>query len=397
MRDVGPDVRRREVGGQDRLERQLGVPKPPTALAWFISQLRTRSALGLTPALTPAIVFLPLGVLLGPHALNWLSARVLDRLDPIITLGLVILGVLVGVGLGREFRRSVRLFLAASLESVVTIGAVIGATAYFALRTGVPLAEPVAGVIIALGLGASSSSATTADPDLEPAAGIGTRIADLDDVLPIVILAVVLSWLSVGWPLGRWMAPAAACGIGLVMGLVGWLVFERASSTPERVVFLVGTLALGGGAALSLHVSPLVAGLVGGAVWSALPGRADRLVQDDLRQVQHPMVVVLLMAAGALASPSRAVLWLLAPYVLFRLVGKVVGAWITGSWLDISPVDLAAYLMPPGVLGIAFALDLRHLLPPTAGDVVVATVAAGTAIFELVALFLMPLRRRGSA
>ena len=66
---VRPHVRRRELGGQDPLDRRLGVPRTPSAFGWPLSLLRTRSALGFALSLTPAVVFLPLGALLGPHAL----------------------------------------------------------------------------------------------------------------------------------------------------------------------------------------------------------------------------------------------------------------------------------------------------------------------------------------
>jgi hypothetical protein len=394
MNRRGSDVRRRELGGQDPLERQLGVPRPPSPLSWLLSLLRTRSALGLAPSLTPAVVFLPLGAVLGPHALNWISPRLLERLDPVITIALVVLGVFVGIALGREIKSAVRLLVAASLESFVTIASVAAATAYFARRTGIPLHAPLAAVVLALGLSASASSATTADPDLEPAADAGTRVADLDDVLPIVIVAIVLGWLPSSWPFSRWLVPLAPVFVGLVTGLIGWLLFERAESTPERAVFVIGTLGLAGGAAVSLHISPLVVGFVAGSLWTVAPGRADRLVQDDLRKVQHPLVVMLLLAGGALSAPTATAFWLLAPYLLFRLAGKVAGAWLSAPILEINPADLAAYLIPPGVLGVAFALNFRQILPGQAGDAVLATVSMGTAAFELAALFVMP-RWRG--
>ena len=111
-----------------------------------------------------------------------LSPHVLGRLDVAVTIALAVLGVLVGVALGREIRTALRLFVAASLESAVTIAAVTGATIYFVDATGVPLDAPVAAFALALGLCASASSATSADPDSEPAAGVATRVADLDDV-----------------------------------------------------------------------------------------------------------------------------------------------------------------------------------------------------------------------
>jgi hypothetical protein len=162
------------------------------------------------------------------------------------------------------------------------------------------------------------------------------------------------------------------------------------------VVFVLGALSLAGGAAVYLRVSPLAVGLVAGVIWRVAPGRADRIVLDDLRKVQHPVVVLLLVTAGALTSLSTAALWLLAPYLLFRVAGKVGGAWFSARLVEVSAADLASYLMSPGVLAIAFALNFRQALP-SAGDTLLATVAVGTAAFEIVALAVVPHWRRRPA
>jgi hypothetical protein len=394
---VRPHVRRRELGGQDPLDRRLGVPRTPSAFGWLLSLLRTRSALGFAPSLTPAVVFLPLGALLGPHALGWFSPRLLSRLDLAVTIALAVLGVVVGIALGREVRTAVRLLLVASLESAVTTGAVALASAYFVRATGVPVEAPLAAFVLALGLCASASSATSADPDTEPVAAVATRVADLDDVLPIVLAVAAFAVLPVAGEQSAQIRLLAPPLIGLAVGAIGWLVFERAESGPERVVFVLGSLALAGGAAAYLSVSPLATGLVAGLVWTLAPGRADRVVEADLRKVQHPLVVLLLVAAGAMATVTTAALWLLPPYLLFRLVGKVIGAWLSASTVDARTSDLAAYLMPPGVLAVAFALNFRQVLPPAAGDMLLSTVAIGTAAFELFALAVVPHWRRRAA
>ena len=131
--------------------------------------------------------------------------------------------------------------------------------------------------------------------------------------------------------------------------------------------------------------------------WTIAPGRADKIVQEDLRKVQHPVVVLLLVTAGALTAVSSVSVWLLAPYLLFRVAGKVSGAWFSAKLVDVSAADLAAYLMSPGVLAIAFALNFRQTLPPAAGDTLLATVAIGTAAFELFALAVVPHWRRRPA
>jgi hypothetical protein len=167
------DVRRRELGGPDPIDRRLGSP-PPSPLIWLLSLLRTRSALGLAPSLTPAVIFLPVGALFGPSALGLISPRLIARLDFAVTIALAVLGVLVGVALGREIRSAARLFVAASLESAMTIAVVAGATAYFVVSTGAPIGAPVAAFALALGLCASASSATSAHPDSEPVAAVAT-------------------------------------------------------------------------------------------------------------------------------------------------------------------------------------------------------------------------------
>jgi hypothetical protein len=381
------DPRRRELGGPDPLDRRLGAP-PLTALDWFRSLMFTRSALGLAPSLTPAVIFLPLGALLGPQGLGWFTPLVLHRLDAAVSIALAVLGVLVGIALGRELRRPLRLLTIASVESAVTVASVGLATMYFVTERGLPL-EITTAFALAIGLCASASSATSASPDSEAAAGVATRVADLDDVLPIVLTMVGFALIAprTGGALVHGLAPV---GLGLTVATIGWLLFERAESSAERVVFVLGTLSLAGGTAAYLSISPLAVGLVAGLVWALVRGRADQIVTADVGRVQHPLVVLLLLTAGALWIPSAMAAWLLLPYILFRLAGKIVGAAATARFLEIAPGDLAAFLMPPGVLAVAFALNFRQVLPEDSGTILVSTVAMGTAAFELFALAVVP-------
>ena len=394
------DSRRREIGGADPLDRRLGEP-PPSPLTWVVSALRVRSALGLAPSLTPAIIFLPLGFLLGPNSLGLLSGLALDRLEGIVTIALAVLGVLVGVALGREVRDSWPLLIAASLESATTIAIVAAGAAYFAIETGMPLGAPVAAMAVALGLSASASSATS--PHLhhesEPAVEIATRVADLDDVLPIAAAFIVVLLLEPRSPRDVAVAVLAPVVAGLVTAVIGWLLFERAESGAERAVFVLGTLALAGGTAAHLSISPLMVGLTAGVFWTLAPGRADRIVQEDLRKVQHPLVVLLLVIAGARWVPTLVAVWWLAPYVLCRFAGKVAGGWLSSKLLgsEPRPADLAAFLLPPGVIGVGFALNFQQILPADGGHVLLSTVAAGTAIFEFFGIFVLPRWRSRAA
>jgi len=92
-------------------------------------RLRTSVALGLPPVLAPAMVFVPLGVLLGPWGTNVVDARVVGHLEPVVSIVLATLGVLAGLALRDGPSR--RVLVGASLESGLTI-AVVGAACWYA-------------------------------------------------------------------------------------------------------------------------------------------------------------------------------------------------------------------------------------------------------------------------
>jgi hypothetical protein len=155
-------------------------------------------------------------------------------------------------------------------------------------------------------------------------------------------------------------------------------------------VFVLGTLALLGGSAAYLETSPLLAGLAAGWTWARTPGETEQVVARHLRKLQHPLVVLILIIAGATLQLSLAGIWLFAPYVVFRTAGKFIGGWMASRLTaEVSPSELGAYLVPPGVIGIAFALNILQVAPAQAGPVVFA-VSAGALVSEILALLVTP-------
>ena len=114
------------------------------------------------------------------------------------------------------------------------------------------------------------------------------------------------------------------------------------------------------------------------------------MVATHLRKVQHPLIVILLVTAGASLEVSMAGIWLFAPYVVFRTVGKLSGGWMASRLAQgVASSDLGAYLIPPGVIGIAFALNVLQVAPGAAVPVVFA-VSAGAVVSELLAVIVTP-------
>jgi hypothetical protein len=355
-------------------------------LAW---PLRTRAALGLRPLTAPVMVLVPIGALLGPAGTGIITASVLSHLDVVISVALATLGVFVGIALGTQQGRLKRLMSAAIVEGTLTAAAVAAATFFLLRMWDMPLGVSPGVAAAALGIAAAASAAPYVSGTSDTRARqVAARVADLDDVLPIVAGGVVLSLVMSGRD-GVVRDVAITIAAGLATGIGGWLLFER-SERAERGVFVLGTLSLLGGLAGYLGLSPLLAGLAAGFVWARTPGHTDRVAADDLRKVQHPLVVVLLLTAGAVLEPVLAGIWLFAPYVLFRIAGKLLGGWAASRIAPgIAPSDLGAYLISPGVLGIAFVLNLRQVSGEAAAPLLFAA-TCGAVASELAALLVTP-------
>jgi hypothetical protein len=347
----------------------------------------TRAAFGLGPVTAPVVVFVPLGALLGPAGANLLTVSALARLDVVVSIALATLGVFVGIATGHARGRVGRLMAAAAAEGCVT-ALVVAAATFWLLRTwALPLETSTLIAAITLGIAAAASAAPARSPDGGPLE-VAAHVADLDDVLPIFAGAVVMSMLVSGTDRIA-VDLLLTLGIGTTVGLAGWLLFERAE-VPERGVFVLGTLALVAGAAAYVGLSPLLAGLVAGFIWARTPGHTDRLAARDLAKVQHPLIILLLLITGAGLQFTIVAVWLFAPYLLFRLAGKLLGGWVASRIAPlVAPSDLASYLVSPGVLGIAFALNVQQVAPAAAGPLVFA-VALGAAFNELLALLVLP-------
>ena len=353
--------------------------------------LRTRAAMGLRPVTAPVMVFIPIGILLGPGGAGIISTTVLGHLDAVISIALATLGVFIGIAAGTQRGAVRRLMTASSVEALITIAAVAGAIYFLLGIWKIPLALPYLAAAIALGICASASAAPSVEAGDATARKIAARVADLDDVLPIVLGGFLIAALAPSDRPAVLGALLAAAG-GLAIAFSGWLLFER-SEGAERGVFVLGTLALLGGCAAYLGLSPLLSGLAAGWFWAGTSGHTDRVVVEELRKVQHPLVVLLLVAAGASLQASTAGVWLFAPYVVFRIAGKLIGGW-TASRIapGAAPSDLGAYLIPPGVIGIAFALNIQQVVPQAASGVVFAA-CIGAIASELLALFVTPAPR----
>jgi hypothetical protein len=327
----------------------------------------------------PSFTFLAVGIALGPAGVGVIAPAALQRLDTVITVGLAILGVSVGLGVGaaRMSRTFGRELLAVVLQAAITMG-VVALGLWLLLRAwDIPLPGNVRALVAFAAIAAGASAAAVA------ASGQSARIADLDDV-PVIaagaLLLAVTGGSDVVLRLVLTLAAAAA------VGLAGHLLFEGASRA-ERGVFVGGAILLLGGIGAYLHTSPLLSGLAAALLWVRLPSAADRITSEDLARYQHPLLALLLIVAGASITWSVAVLWIGGALAVLRLAAKLAAGFAIARLVGESPSALAGILVPPGVIGLALALNAWQVLD-TGGGVLVGSVTVAVMLTEAAAMFL---------
>jgi hypothetical protein len=333
----------------------------------------------------PALVFLPLGMAMGPRGLNLLPDSLLSFLDPAVSAALAAVGALAGLALYRDRRREPALLGGVVADSGLAIVAVSASVAAVWRAAGLPApATLIASVCLGIAAVASSPGLRNTTHPLAPLVG---RISGLGAAIAIVLGALALAWLPRQSPAGTLWNVGELCAISAMIGFAGWLLAGQTSDDNEQRVFAAGTVLLLGGAAEYLAASALFMGLAAGACWRAA-GRAatDRLTRD-LEYLQHPLVVLLLLIAGAKCHVSIGAIALVAAYALCRTAAKLGSGFVISRLAGSGrPLALGLYFLPPGVVGVAFALNIAAVWSDPAAALLLDVLVLGTLLSELLAV-----------
>lgn len=344
--------------------------------------------------------FLFLGMLLGPLVLDLLTPTALERLTPLLGLGLGWIGLLFGLQLERETLASFpwTFHVVAVGQAAITFALFLAGAFGLMQLGGWNLADHAA-----LAVAAAATAAVSAPAGI---ALISTNFlvrgqvrrllffaASIDGLVGIVLLHGLYSALLSAAPGGGvdgdrfvlWLAAGAA--LGAVCGILFVWLLRLRPDAEELVLYILGISALCAGAALQLGISPLFAGLVLGAIVANL-ARDRARVFTALQRWEQPIYLVLLILAGSLLRlPS----WWIAPavvgYTALRTLGKLVGL---GAVARVTPLDFelprgsGLGLLPQGGISLAMAISLVLTLDgrlPSLGGV-----DAATGLFAVVVL-----------
>jgi hypothetical protein len=283
----------------------------------------------------------------------------LSTLEPAVSVALVALGVLVGLDLVARPPGEGRLLAVASLDAAITI--LIVAAGMALMYAWSPGGQGTSWVLpLMLGICAAPSS-SPADESDDRGHQLAARIADLDDVLPIALSALIMIlWMGTGAQAGRAALLVQGGLLAVVMAIAVRVLISQTSSESEQRVFTIGGLLLLGGTAAYLSVSAPLIGFIAGVLWSASGGAAHERIVRDVRYLQHPLTVLLLVVAGAHMTVSADVLILVAAYVILRTAGKAAAGWAVSRAARAVPQHEGLFFSAPGMVGVAIALDALY-------------------------------------
>lgn len=368
----GPLLERTGSADVDPLDLQLDRlgAAPPRSTRRFA--LQTRLAIGWSTGSFPAVLLLLLGVAFGPEGLGVLAPGVLALIDPAVPVALAAVGVVVGLGVPIRRPREGRLLAAAGLESLAA-GAIVAA----GLLLTVP-AMTAPGVLHSTLLAvAAAICAATSSP--MPSATGGARhptlrVKELDARLAIAAGALLLA-LPQGVPIAAGLLLALqACLVALVVAIAGWLLLDDTSSETEQRIFGVAALLLVGGVADYLSLSALLSGVIAGAFWQVAGGATREAIGRDIGYFQHPLVVILLLVAGAQVRFSADAAAAAVAYVFFRTVGKLFGGLLARQVAGVRLAGVGVHLVSPGIFGVAFAANAARAFGPDMAPLVTIVV-----------------------
>jgi Kef-type K+ transport system membrane component KefB len=344
--------------------------------------------------------YIAAGIIVGPHVFDWITHENLQTLEIFseVALGLILFSI------GSVFELSrVRAAGAAIASITITESISAGALVTIAMiAAGQPWA--VAGLLGAIAI--ETAAATTLMVMREcnsagPFTDTLTGIIALNNILCILAFSVVAvaiefssgSALRADWntiyasvyPLVWQIVGSTALGylVGLLLAAWSRKVIEKG----ETLILLTGCVLLTVGLSRVLELSPMVASLAVGGTMVNLSSQSRRLF-EALGQTDPPLYAIFFVIAGADLNvkllPSIGALGAL--YVVARIAGKYVGAWL-GSRRAQMPGGLRRTLgfalFSQAGLAIGLTLTIAERFPELA-PVVNTIVLSAVVIFEII-------------
>jgi len=351
-------------------------------------------AIGRRTRLPRVTLLLILGFVIGASELDFLYPHE-EKLFPVVTnIALVMVGFLLGGQFTRaSLREYGRLVLCISIAEVIATALVV-LVGLLLIGVQMDIALLLAGIAPA-----TAPAATTDVVNETKADGKFTRtllgVVGLDDAWGLILFSFMLTaahvWSGQGdytGPLltGTWEVSGAVV-LGIVLGIPMAYATGRIKPGEPSLVEALGVVLLCAGIALWIEVSILLASMVLGSVVANLARHHTRPFHA-IEGIERPFIILFFMLAGASLQTEALsrIGFVGGMYIIFRIIGRLLGAWSGGSISHAGPVIrrwMGMALMPQAGVALGMALFATQRRPDL-GETILPVVIASTVFFELV-------------
>ena len=346
------------------------------------------------------------GLLLGPSVFNIIPHDTFESFSIISSVALGFIAFSIGTEMKLSYFRRVGakpIWIAvfeAFFAVIVTLIAVLG---FFLIKGDLSMTNFRFALVLSAIAAATAPAATIMVVRQYKAKGKLTEtllsVVAIDDSVAIILFGVFVAvanalsgeasgspiWLQILQP---FIEIVVSLGIGSVTGLI--LVFgcKWFTGRGNRISLSIAVIFLTLFLANWLHASPLLAAMMLGAVFGNISSKVED-VNGLLYFITPPIFTLFFVLSGAeLDIKVLGVVGIIGVvYVLFRVVGKIFGAWFGAKVTKAEPV-VAKYLgyalVPQAGVAIGLSLIATQVLNVEMGSQIRAIILAGTLIYELV-------------
>lgn len=326
----------------DRLPRIVIGLAVALGLAVLLAQPKVKALerrLGVTVLISAGLPFLGMGAIFSLDNVGILTNDVLVDLKPVFEFGLGWVGFVVGLHFDVRKLDALpgSLGPVIALESIVPMLTTAGLCGMALLGMGVPW-EQNAFARDALVLAACASPSAPISMEVwerrvgRTAAQMIDEVTSIDEVTGLAVLGVIAILYRPENIATRWVLPPAAwllvtLGLGVILGILTYVVLRGARNAAEELALLLGAVALSAGVAGYLALSVPVVCAIAGALLANLPMRDLEGLKKTMLDAERPIYLTFLLVVGASWRPLEWQGWVLAPaFVLARVAGKRLGA-----------------------------------------------------------------------
>lgn len=337
--------------------------------------------------------FLIAGLVVGPYVLNIVSGDVLDNMRFISEIGMG----LIAYSIGSEFKISYFKRLGMTPVVIATLNAFVAmifvVVAIVAFGFPLPLAL-VLGAIAA----ATAPAATVMVIKQYQARGPFTEtllsVVAIDDAVTLIIfgfnaaiartlIAGNFKFVSLLTPIVEILGSMLA---GAILGLILTFAFRFFNSRGNRLILLIGFIALGIFVSNLMKTSSLLLLMtMSGVVANLYHDYAT--MHEELNHFTPPIFMLFFVLAGARLDPRvlPTVGLLGVIYLVVRVIGKLTGAYV-GAVIMKAPDDVRKYLGPALIpqAGVAIGLSFAaQSIVPMYATQIHSVILTATLIYEL--------------